>query len=100
MGARGKRAGDRPARPLPRRVIALAAGAAVAFTLWVYLVSSAIHFGSRARGGHAGDWWLMGAMTVGAIAALFVALMLGVQAARALGVLPAPAAEEPRPPRT
>lgn len=90
VAASGKRAGARAKRPLPRRALALAAGGILALALWIYLVWSAIHFGSRARGGRPGDWWLTVGMTVGGIAALFVCLMLLIQAGRSIGLLATP----------
>ncbi|UDY24151.1 hypothetical protein [Nocardioides sp. Kera G14] len=96
MGARGKRAGARTKARIPRRALALLAGGVVALALWIYLVWSAIHFGSSARGGDDSDWWLAGAMTVGAIAALFVCMMLLVQAGRVAGVAATPPPKAPR----
>ncbi len=90
VGAAGKRAGARPKRRLPWRALALAVGGIVALALWISLVWSAIHVRSRARGGHHGDWWLTLATTVGAIAALFVCLMLLLQAGRKAGLLATP----------
>jgi hypothetical protein len=46
---------------------------------WGYLVYLAIDFGTAARDGDAAGWWLLALATVGAIACLFLALMLGTR---------------------
>lgn len=55
-----------------------------ALVAWGALVWFAIELGSRARGGEQRAWWLMGATSVGAIACLFVALMIGARTLRTL----------------
>ena len=51
---------------------------------WGGLVWFSIELGSRARGGEQRAWWLMGATAIGAVACLFVALMLGARTLRTL----------------
>ena len=55
-------------------------GYAAAITLlvvaWGYLVYVAIDFGTSARAGNSGAWWLLGLASLGAVACLFAGLML------------------------
>jgi hypothetical protein len=46
---------------------------------WGYLVYLAIDFGTAARDGESRGWFLLALATIGAIACLFVALMLGTR---------------------
>jgi len=46
---------------------------------WGYLVYLAIDFGTSARDGDSAGWWLLALATLGAIACLFVAMMLGTR---------------------
>ena len=102
--ASGRHAG--PARleePTPRPgsskapLLFLALGITASVVAWGYLVYLAIDFGTSARDGDAKGWALLGLATVGAIACLFVALMLGTRLLARLkagGTPPGP----PRPP--
>jgi hypothetical protein len=104
----GKRAGTRrgprrKARFQPALLLyALAiTGCVVA---WGYLVYAAIDFGSTARGGDSAAWWFLGLASVGAVACLFVGLMLVARTLRRLGITRAPEPREepaatPEPPR-
>jgi hypothetical protein len=87
--ATGKRAAPRHAGPArletgqaPARrssvgpLLVLALGITAAVVAWGYLVYLAIDLGTSARQGDSRAWWLLGLATVGAIACLFVALML------------------------
>ncbi|MQW76081.1 hypothetical protein GHK92_09355 [Nocardioides sp. dk4132] len=58
------------------RLLALAGGVTLAVIAWGYLVYAAIDFGASARGGDSGGWWLLALASTGAVACLFVALML------------------------
>ena len=101
----GKRAGSRRAAPAPRKLnrAALLIGAAITVCIiaWGYLVYAAIDFGTAARGGSGSTAWLfMGLACLGAIACLFVGLLLVARMMRALGIStpPPPASDEaPRP---
>ena len=100
----GKRAGSRRAAPAPRKLnkAALLLGAAITLCIvaWGYLVYAAIDFGTAARGGSDGSAWaFMGLACLGAIACLFVGLLLVTRLMRALGITPPPSAEPtaPRP---
>ncbi len=46
---------------------------------WGYLVYVAIDFGTSARNGDARGWWFLVLAAAGAIACLFVAMMLGTR---------------------
>jgi hypothetical protein len=60
---------------------------------WGYLVYAAIDFGSTARGGDPTAWWFLALASVGAVACLFVGLMLVVGLLRRLGITSGPAHE-------
>jgi len=60
-------------------LLLLALGITAAVVAWGYLVYVAIDFGNAGRNGDATAWWLLGLATVGAIACLFIALMLGAR---------------------
>jgi hypothetical protein len=66
---------------------------------WGYLVYAAIDFGTAARGGSSSAWTFMGLACVGAIACLFVGLLLVARLMRVLGITEEPDKPE-RPPRT
>jgi hypothetical protein len=67
----------------PRRqvgpLLLLALGITAAVVAWGYLVYLAIDFGTTARDGDSTAWWFLALATVGAIACLFVAMMLGTR---------------------
>jgi hypothetical protein len=63
---------------------------------WGYLVFAAIDFGTAARGGESSAWLFMALACLGAIACLFVGLLLVARLMRALGVTsPPPSADAP-----
>ncbi len=64
---------------------ALVIGALLAFVAWGYLVYAAISFGADARGGDHRDWGFLALATVGAVACLFVGLMLLTRLIRGRG---------------
>ena len=86
---KGARKGARPRRRFRRDVFALALGTTVALIAWGYLVFAAIDFGGDARDGDRTAWLFLLLATIGAAACLFVALLLGARAFRALSA-PAP----------
>jgi len=57
-------------------MLLLALGTTTAVVAWGYLVYVAIDFGTSARNGDTSGWWFLALATVGAIACLFVAMML------------------------
>ena len=90
----GKRAGSRRG---PRRqarfqpaLLLLALGITSCIVAWGYLVYAAIDFGSTARGGDRTAWWLLALASVGAVACLFVGLMLLARVLRRLGITGGP----------
>jgi hypothetical protein len=94
-GTGGKRAGSRRG-PRPRRtfqpvLLLLALGITGCVVAWGYLVYAAIDFGSTARAGDSTAWWFLGLASIGAVACLFVGLMLVARALRRLGITSGPA---------
>ena len=63
----------------------MGAGAVVAALAWAALVWGGIRFGQSARGGDGVAWIFMAIASLGAVACLFVGLMLGMRTARMLG---------------
>ncbi len=101
----GKRAGVRRETQAegghPRRTLAgFALAITVTIVAWGYLVWVAIDFGSSARAGETAAWWFLGLASLGAIACLFIGLLLGAAALRSIGATAPPADPEapPRPP--
>jgi hypothetical protein len=77
-------------------LLLLALGITAAVIAWGYLVYLAIDFGTDARDGDSTGWWLLGLATVGAIACLFLGMILGARLFQRLRENTAP----PPPPRT
>ena len=72
----------------------MCAGITLCVVAWGYLVYAAIDFGTAARStGSATSWGLMGLASLGAVACLFVGLMLFARLGRVLGL--APPADDP-----
>jgi hypothetical protein len=96
----GKRAGSRRGAPQPRRrrpaVLGYAVGITLAVVAWGYLVWAAIDFGTTARGGDDRAWWFLGLAALGAVACLFVGLMLVARLVRTLGTAPGTPSTPPR----
>ena len=103
--ATGKRAGARRSSAASRRLSPAALGLGAAITLcvvaWGYLVYAAIDFGTAARGGASASWAFMALASLGAVACLFVGLMLIARLMRVLGMgaspSPGDAPAAPRP---
>jgi hypothetical protein len=99
-GTAAKRAGSRKGAKPPRRlrpaVLGYAVGITLAVVAWGYLVWAAIDFGSKARDGDSQAWWFLGLAALGAVACLFVGLMLVARLARTLGR--GPRSSSPAPP--
>jgi hypothetical protein len=104
----GKHAGKRRAEPVatserepsqrsPAKLLALAVGVTLAVVAWGYLVYAAIDFGATARSGETRAWLFLGLASLGAVACLFVGLLLVARLLRMLGVTKSP--EAPPPPR-
>ena len=98
----GKRAGSRrAAKKAPSfqsSLLAPAAGVTLAVVAWGYLVYAAIDFGSTARSGDSQAWFFLVLASLGAVACLFVGLMLVSRLLRRLGITEDPA--HPRSHRT
>jgi hypothetical protein len=84
-------------RPAVGPLLLLALGITAAVVAWGYLVYLAIDFGTDARNGDNAAWWLLGLATIGAIACLFLAMMLGTRLVTRVRAGTG-SAEEPRPP--
>lgn len=100
-GTAGTHAGSRRG---PRRkvtfqpvLLLLALGITACLVAWGYLVYAAIDFGSTARGGDPTAWWFLALASVGAVACLFVGLMLVARLLRRLGITSGPPAPAPAP---
>jgi hypothetical protein len=78
-------------------MLLLAGGVTVAIVAWGYLVYAAIDFGASARAGDSGSWGLLALASVGAVACLFVGLLLVARLLRMLGVMKQQEAPAPRP---
>lgn len=90
VASKGKRAGSRrgtkKAPTWRPRLLGLAGCVTLAVVAWGYLVYAAIDFGASARGGDTEGWWLLALASMGAVACLFVALMLIARLLRELGI--------------
>ena len=101
----GSRRGARQPRPLNKAALVLGVGITLCVVAWGYLVYAAIDFGTAARSGNGSSTWaFMGLACLGAIACLFVGLLLIARLMRALGITSDPASSsspdspaEPRP---
>jgi hypothetical protein len=77
-------------------LLLLALGVTGCVVAWGYLVVAAVDFGTTARGGDQTAWWFLAVASVGAVACLFVGLMLIAQLLRRLGITQGPS-RKPRP---
>jgi hypothetical protein len=82
----GKRAGPKRKRRFQPALLLLAVGVTFAVVAWGYLVKAAIDFGSTARGGDPDAWKFLAFASIGAVACLFVGLMLVSRILRRLGI--------------
>jgi hypothetical protein len=78
-------------------LLLLALGITAAVVGWGYLVYLAIDFGTTGRNGDGTAWWFLALATIGAIACLFVGLMLGMRLVTRIRAA-APPPPPPRPP--
>ena len=98
VGHTGKRAGPRRTQPtITPALLALCAGVTLCVVAWGYLVKAAIDFGTTARGGQSEAWGFLALASLGAIACLFVGLMLVSRITRRLGITNAPSVSAPAP---
>jgi hypothetical protein len=92
-------ASDQPAGRSRTRLLMHALGVTLCVVAWGYLVYAAIDFGSSARGGDGQAWVFLALASLGAVACLFIGLMLVARLLRMLGVNRGNADEPPPPPR-
>jgi hypothetical protein len=94
----GSRRGARQPRPLNKAALLLGAATTLLVVAWGYLVYAAIDFGTAARGGNSSAWTFMALACAGAIACLFVGLLLVARMMRVMGIT-APPPSPDAPPR-
>lgn len=70
----------------------------LAVVAWGYLVYAAIDFGAMARDGNPDAWWFLAVASLGAVACLFVGLILAARLLRRLGITSGPATDGSAPP--
>lgn len=92
----GSRRGPRPKRTPQPALLLLALGVTACIVAWGYLVVAAIDFGTSARGGESAAWGFLALASVGAVACLFVGLMLIAQILRRLGITSGPLPRNPK----
>ncbi|HEY1133622.1 MAG TPA: hypothetical protein VGE77_03540 [Nocardioides sp.] len=100
--AGGKRAGERPPDTggrggTGRRLALHALGITATVVAWGYLAWMAIDFGRAARDDGGVAWLLLALASIGAIACLFIGLLLAAGALRTLSGPPPPGDDDPRP---
>lgn len=86
MATRGKRAGPKRRTRFNPSVLLLTIGVTAGVIAWGYLVKAAVDFGVEARSGNSDAWVYLGAASLGAVACLFIGLMLIARLVRALGI--------------
>jgi len=86
VASRGKRAGAKKKAQFRPSVLLLALGITVGVIAWGYLVKAAIDFGIQARSGTDNAWLFLGLASFGAVACLFIGLMLVARLLRTLGI--------------
>ena len=99
--AQGKRVGPKKRASFRPTALLLAVGITLGVGAWGYLVKAAIDFGIQARNGTPNAWTYLALACVGAVACLFIGLMLVARLLRALGITggSSPRPTEPEPPR-
>lgn len=90
----GSRRGPRQRTGFQPALFPLALGVTGCIVAWGYLVWAAIDFGKTARGGDAQAWWFLALASLGAVACLFVGLMLVAAITRRLGITKGSAPKE------
>ena len=83
----GARRGARRRRGFPTAPLLLGLGAVLSVVAWGFLVWAAIDFGRTARGGQGEAWWFLALASVGAVACLFLGLMLVTVLLRRIGLI-------------
>jgi hypothetical protein len=83
----GARRGERRRRQLRPRLAGISIASVAALVAWGFLVWAAIDFGRTARGGDEQAWLFLAIASIGAVACLFLSLMLGTLLLRAVGII-------------
>jgi hypothetical protein len=96
----GTRRGPKRQRSFSPSLLGLAGGVTLAVVAWGYLVYAAIDFGATARDGNPDAWWFLAVASLGAVACLFVGLMLIARLLRRLGITGDPQPAPPAAPST
>ena len=86
VSQKGKRVGPKQKRSFSPVLLLLAIGVTVCMVAWGYLVKAAIDFGVQARSGTSNAWLFLGLASLGAVACLFIGLMLVARLLRTLGI--------------
>jgi hypothetical protein len=86
VASRGKRAAAKQKARFRPTVLLLALGITGGVVAWGYLVRAAIDFGVQARSGNSDAWLYLGLASLGAVACLFIGLMLVARVLRELGI--------------
>jgi len=94
VASRGKRAAERRKARFRPTVLLLALGITGGLVAWGYLVRAAIDFGVEARSGNSDAWLFLGLASLGAVACLFIGLMLVARVLRELGITSGPSSGE------
>jgi hypothetical protein len=95
--SRGRRVAAKQKARFRPTVLLLALGVTAGVVAWGYLVKAAIDFGIQARSGTSDAWLFLGLAGFGAVACLFIGLMLIARILRVLGITSA--ASKPDGPR-
>jgi hypothetical protein len=95
VSQKGKRVGPKQKRSFSPVLLLLAIGVTVCMVAWGYLVKAAIDFGSTARSGDQDAWLFLGFASLGAVACLFVGLLLVARILRRLGITDSGASSAP-----
>lgn len=72
---------------MPGRAYGLATAVIACVAAWVALIWLAISFGSSARSGQTDAWAFLALAAVGAVACLFLGLMLGARLLQSVGLV-------------
>jgi hypothetical protein len=96
----GTRRGPKRQRSFSPSLLGLAGGVTLAVVAWGYLVYAAIDFGATARDGNPDAWWFLAVASLGAVACLFVGLMLIARLLQRLGITSDPQPAPPAAPST
>jgi hypothetical protein len=83
----GARRAAKPKRSLQPKLVLIAVGALAALAAWGVLVWAAIDFGRSARGGDSVKWVHLAGAALGAVACLFLCLLLITVLLRRIGIL-------------